>query len=121
MKTTENITVYQCDFCKKKLFRKHAMLSHENWCNQNPKNWRACEGCKFIEEIKIDYFIPYLNGDDGCKTLSTSGFKCNKLDKILYSFKAEKKKLPERYPETFENQEPMPNSCKHFTLHDYNW
>jgi uncharacterized radical SAM superfamily protein len=54
MKVTENVTVYQCEHCGKKLFRKHAMIKHEELCNNNHKNYKACmAGCAFLEKTQI--------------------------------------------------------------------
>ena len=70
--------------------------------------------CIFLEEIKIDYTVEYQTAVDyfNYKDKSTTGFKCTKLDKVIYHVKAELKRLPEKWPETFENQEPMPKECK---------
>lgn len=57
MKTIENITIYKCDFCKKELKRKHAMVNHELKCNNNPQNQRPClNGCKHLEKRPIEYY-----------------------------------------------------------------
>lgn len=124
MKVKENVTVYQCEFCDKKLFIKAAMIKHEKWCNSNPDNFRACVGCIHLEEIKIEYSysVPILGENlgvifDGSTVEKvTNGFKCNKLNKIIYPFKAEKLRLIDKYPETFENQESMPKECEHLEL-----
>lgn len=107
----ENITVYQCQFCKKKLFVKRAMEHHEKYCSSNPENFKACEGCIHLEEIQIEYEI----GDDYylCEPIirKVTGFHCKKLDKKMYPTKAERKGLPEKYPWTFQDQIPMPKEC----------
>ena len=53
MKVKENVTVYSCEYCKKKLFRQHAMEAHEMMCNKNPDNYRPCYGCKYLEKERI--------------------------------------------------------------------
>ena len=55
MKTKENVTVYHCDFCPKKLFVKSAMTRHEKKCSKNPINIRACFDCINCEEVIIKY------------------------------------------------------------------
>lgn len=122
MKIKENTTIYQCDFCNRKMFKKHAMIAHELWCNSNPENFRACSGCKYLEEKQVEYSynIPTVGQGLGIifdgKTITkkTTGFRCNKLNKDIYPFKAEKLNLPYKYPETFEGQEPMPKICEHY-------
>ena len=111
MIVTENITVYKCEFCKKKLFVKHAMEAHEKYCSSNPANWSACCGCKHMEERSID--IHYYESVHQVKQ-----FYCKKLEQLLYPMKVVKKKLLEKYPETFENQKPMPATCEFFS-NDY--
>jgi hypothetical protein len=108
---TETKPVYYCDYCNKHLFLKHAMIKHENLCGQNPKNWDACIDCAFCEKIDVTYWIDNDWGGDIEKT--AQGFKCGKLDKEMYPFKAAKKNLPARFPGTFEGKEQMPNKCEH--------
>lgn len=114
----ENVTVYRCEFCKKKkMFVKQAMERHEAKCSYNPANFVACAGCVHLEDIQIPYTVFGHNGY--CETeeeRKASGFKCKKLDKILYPPKAEHKGLVKKYPETFEGQERMPTNCEH---HEY--
>lgn len=38
---TNNVTVYKCEFCNKKLYRKHAMIKHEDLCIHNTKKIKA--------------------------------------------------------------------------------
>lgn len=110
MITTENVTIYKCEFCKKKYFRKHACEGHEKYCSSNPENEKACSGCVFLEETKVEYDVDnYEYG--GYQTRYSNGFKCLKKDQLLYPLKAERLDLPNRYPETFEDQLPMPKDC----------
>lgn len=106
----ENVTVYKCGFCKKKLFVKHAMDHHEKYCGCNPENFKACEGCIHLEEIEVEYDL-----GDGYEnepvTRKATGFNCKKLNKKMYPTKAERKGLPTKYPWTFQDQVPMPKEC----------
>lgn len=112
MKIRENVTVYSCEFCKKKLFKKQAMELHEKWCDSNPENKKACAGCINLEDIKIPYTVFGFNGySEVEENREAKGFRCKHFDKILYPLKVEKKGLALKYPETFENQEPMPKEC----------
>lgn len=45
MKIIENTTAYKCEFCGKTSLRRHNMVSHENACSKNPKNWAMCHDC----------------------------------------------------------------------------
>ena len=113
MKILENITVYKCEHCPKKLFRKHAMESHENKCSQNPKNIRACFDCAMCESVKIKY-EPEPQIYDGDLSESTA-FKCMSKNVFMYPPKMEysEKGVPS-YVE-FNNeeitQERMPIIC----------
>jgi hypothetical protein len=115
MTVTENVTVYKCGHCKKKLFVKGAMLRHETNCNYNPANFAKCSGCCHLSEIKIPYT---KEGYDGYyqseESREAKGFFCEKLNKKLYPFKVVRKGLLEKYPETFADQEQMPVSCEHY-------
>ena len=111
MKTIENITIYKCDYCKKTLFRKHAMIHHETYCKSNPNNVRACGACIHLEKTQINYLSKYTD-DEGCGIeRTTNGFHCNKLNKNLYPLKVLKHNLVQRFPRTFEGQELMPKEC----------
>jgi len=126
MKIKENVTLYQCDFCKKELKRKHAMIEHEKFCNNNPENHKIClSGCSHLTNENI--FVTYEKGYDfiNSETLyedrKVNCFKCNKLDKLMYPYSIEKSIALEKYPETFEYQEPMPKECEHFNDDVFNF
>jgi hypothetical protein len=120
MKIIENITIYRCDFCKKELKLKYAMGIHEEKCNCNPINFRACtNGCAFLDReiIQIDYLSrhDYESGENIYEKKQVNSFKCTKFDKIMYPFSIEKSSALKKYPETFEYQEPMPKECDSFS------
>jgi hypothetical protein len=113
----ETKTVYACEYCGKLMFGKGSMSYHEKWCTLNPVNKPKCSNCVFIENITIKYgydLSDYDYSEYEYVEKETAGFRCSKLDELLYPKKVEKKKLPEKYPETFENQKPMPVECKEF-------
>lgn len=113
----KDVTIFICDHCNKKLFRKHAMIKHEQLCIKNPDNTKACFGCVHldIEEVERVTHRSY----DGDEHFQKSGcFKCVKLKKLMYSFKAEQRGLPELYPDDFDGQEKMPHECRHFAAYD---
>lgn len=109
--------VYYCDHCKRHGLSAGLMTVHENRCLSNPKNIRACIGCIFLEEIEIPYtVISQIAFDEFQYTDKvTTGFKClhPSINHKMYHVKAEFKKLPEKYPETFADQHPMPLECEH--------
>ncbi len=120
MKIIENVTIYKCDFCKKELKRKHAMVNHEEKCNSNPLNFRACtNGCTFLQREIIDVDFEtgyhYENGESEYSKIQVNAFKCTKFDKIMYPFSIEKSMALEKYPKTFKYQEPMLKECYSFT------
>lgn len=120
MKVIENRTTYHCDFCKKFLFRESAMKKHEDTCLSNPKNSRACidcGGCNNLEKVKLEVsFHTGYRYDEGevSDLKEVDVFKCTKFDKLMFPYSIERRKLHERYPETYQDQEPMPKECEHF-------
>ena len=119
MKTIQNVTIYKCDFCKKELKLKHAMIKHETQCNCNPENFKKCtQGCVFLEteEIDVDFetYYDYENGEQNYYAKKVSVFKCKKFNKLMYPYSIEKKDLPNRFPNTYDGQEPMPKECDSF-------
>jgi hypothetical protein len=110
MKEIKNVTLYQCDFCSFKRQRKWALLHHEAHCSKNPKNQHPCFNC---EHLKVDTYWDEHAKIEGGEIVYVDGptlkkFICTKLDKMMYSFKAEKMSLPEKYPDDFEDNERMP-------------
>lgn len=111
MKIKTGVTVYHCDHCKKKMFRKGAMEHHEKWCPKNPENAKACQYCKHLEETKVTIYGEHAY--DGSEySFERKGFRCTKLDKLLYPLSVERRGLNTRF-ETFDEQEPMPKECEH--------
>lgn len=102
-------TVFQCDFCDKRLFRKNAMVSHEFVCSQNPINKDACLNCSFCQEIEKEIYYDSYYGE---RSRTVKSFKCTKLDKVMYPHKA--KMIEAKYPESFEDETVMPNECEYF-------
>lgn len=110
MKVKENITMYQCDFCNKRLLVKNAMIRHENACSKSPENHSECETCGNLEETEIaveDYM--------GI-TRKAKAFRCKHFDKLVYPAKVVHRKLLEKYPETFAEQMQMPKTCEHCAI-----
>lgn len=114
MKVIENVTLYECDHCQRKMRRAGDMTRHEKNCKENPLNIDACLGCIYIKEEKVTY--ESLNADEWGSTyeVESKAFRCTKLDKLMYPFKAEKH--AKKYPNSFENQVRMPIECGHFNM-----
>lgn len=106
------MTVYYCDHCKKKMLRKSAMQHHEKWCYKNPENAKACDGCVHFQETEVTILAPHPYDGSLCEQ-KRKGFRCDKLDKLLYPLAIQRRGLDKRYPETFDSQEPMPKECEH--------
>jgi len=109
----ENVTVYQCEHCKKKLFRKHAMEKHEKNCGADPQNQRVCSLCDFMVRKNIEY---YYDCWDGEHTGTSNGFYCNRLGKFMYPNFIENKPFFKENPEQFEEQIPFKKECEYYTL-----
>jgi hypothetical protein len=110
MKIKENVTVYGCDFCKKKMLVKRAMERHIEFCPSNPENFKKCfYGCKYLEARTVEFYDHREETER-----QSNGYRCSKLDQFLYSLKAERLGLPDKHPESFEDQKPMPKECEHF-------
>ena len=113
MEIKNNITVYKCDHCSKKLFRKHAMAAHEIRCSKNPENIRACFTCIHLKSVEMRYEgnLPTYHEElrDG------TCFKCTKKDIFLYPPKLEYNENGVPGYTEFEGeeieQEKMPITC----------
>lgn len=110
MKTKTNVTLYICDHCKKKMQRKGAMEEHEKWCPKNPENEKACTYCPFLKETDVTIYYDTFDGEG---STVKKGFRCTKLDKLLYPLSVQRRGLDGRFPEHFGEQEPMPKTCEH--------
>lgn len=110
-------TIYQCDHCNKKYFVKWACELHEIKCYNNPENIKACFNCKFLEQINGEsnevHFVSGGDFDSRFEPVPTY-YVCNKLNKKVYFPKAKHIGLVDKYPEHFEDQEPMPVQCESF-------
>jgi len=119
MKTIENVTIYKCDFCKKELKRKHAMVNHEKLCSCNPENFKKCtQGCLYLETEKHVLYFETNYTEDGPEysEQEKTVFRCSKFDKLMYPWSIERKGIAEKWS-TFDEQEPMPKECDSFKHH----
>jgi hypothetical protein len=101
---------FKCDFCGKRQFRKCDMSLHEKWCKKNPINAHACfQHCIHLLKTEEDYDgSTYYNEDyTGKRTI----FTCALTQQKMYSFIAERRKLPVlKEPGTIR----MPLQCSTF-------
>lgn len=108
---TDIKTVYSCDHCKKKYFKKHSCEHHEKFCASNPETFPKCNGCIHFEERNKDVWYDSYNGGYERRFKS---FFCKKRDCGMYPLKALAKDLPNRFPETFEGEILLPHECEFF-------
>jgi len=111
MTITNNVTVYKCEHCNKKMFRKHAMIRHEKLCRSNPDNYRICFECSNLTGVRYPVIVDTEFVDK--ELVMFKGFKCTKLDCMLYTYKAEKMEIHKKY-DNFKNQKPMLKECEYF-------
>ncbi len=103
MKIIENVTVFQCDHCGKKQFRKCDMTQHEKWCFKNENNKHKCfQYCKHL--IRSKEFI-----EEGGYQMKTV-FTCGVTKKNMFSYKAERRKISHYTPDA----ERMPLKCEFY-------
>lgn len=117
--TAKETVIYHCDFCSKKLQRKHAMVHHEMFCPKNPDNFRPCyKNCKYYERDKVAIEC----GDNYAGEPQDYDVEipfCTFHQKGLISLTAKRKGLPQKYPWTFQDQIEMPRDCKEFDRKEY--
>ncbi len=109
----EQATIYRCDHCGKVQFRKGDMTKHEKWYKLNPTNLHACfKFCQNLikseERYEVDGgYSAYGNGYSGMRTV----FTCKVTGMEMYSFIAERRKLP---VVNDGNSIRMPIQCDHY-------
>ena len=104
---TKTKSIYYCEHnpCKKKNYSKNAMEKHESICFFNPANKVACSDCLHCEPTKVA-----INETEYSRGTDINAFYCSKRGVNIYPKKAERLVL--KYPETFEDQIPMPKECE---------
>jgi len=123
MKTIENVTLYKCDFCKKELKRKHAMVNHEIRCNNNPVNNRPCLNCCIHSELKeIQYEVGYDDYNTGESVMKTGKtFFCSLKKQLMLHPKLEYKENGKYLKNVYQNNEEveqdwMPKECGFYEI-----
>lgn len=89
------IPVFTCDYCGKKKFRKCDMSRHEKWCRNNPNNQHKCfQFCRYLVKSEEEYEGRDQYDYDETFTGKKTVFHCALTNQKMYSFIAERKKLP---------------------------
>jgi hypothetical protein len=111
----ETVSVFTCDYCGKKQFRKCDMSVHEKWCKLNPNNQHKCfQYCKHLIKTEEEYEgTTYDEVFIGLRTI----FTCDILKQGMYSFIAERRKLP---IVNEENTVRMPLECDKYKDQNFN-
>ena len=103
-------TIYKCEFCKKKYFRKYACISHEDFCFHNPVNDRPCFHCRHL--CKMEKTI-YFDNPDGSESESKYSFLyCEAKREFIHSPQTELK--GNAYDLGDDSNYPMPKQCNIF-------
>lgn len=122
MKVKENVTVYSCEYCKKKMFLKSAMERHEQRCYGNPENNRPClNGCKHFEKRKFEVLTDRYQYHCNDYFAETSLFYCNHHNHCLISPQTELKGNA-ILQENISSEPPnviMPKSCEFYSQETY--
>ena len=93
-------TIYECEYCKKYYKSKYHCDKHEKQCVKNPINIHKCFDCKHLDVIReIDDEVIYKS------------FHCKKLDKYMYTFKAETLRF-----QHLKEGVRMPLECKSYDI-----
>lgn len=110
------MTVYICDYCRKKYFRKAAALRHENFCYHNPENIRPCLSCVHLKKKDAVVYTGYDDIGGEPVSFTASLFHCNALNKFLHPPQVAKKGNYFEIVEALNNQ--MPTSCGSYEEED---
>jgi hypothetical protein len=105
MKTIKNVTLYQCEYCKKDYKRKHFAISHEPKCRKNPANDQKClHGCRHLEKKEVEIYFDILD----CYNIKELLY-CNAKEEFVHPFWVEGY-LQEDIKDEIPNN-PMPEEC----------
>jgi hypothetical protein len=91
MQEIKNVSIFKCDFCGKKSFRKCDTTAHEKWCSKNPANNHACfRDCRHLLKTEEEYFVDSDEPYAGKRTV----FTCAVNSQKMFSYLAERRKHP---------------------------
>lgn len=112
---SEERTVYFCGFCNKRYLSEYWCLEHEEKCDKNPENHRACFNCIHLEmdHEAIIYEQHYYGGETERKV---SAFYCKKLGKYVIPPVAEHKGNAYEFGDKIN--QPMPKECEYQNAHE---
>lgn len=81
-------TIYQCEYCGRKMFGAGAMGRHEKLCRMNPKNAHKCY--EFCKNLMREEITTPVSSDPEDGRISKTIFYCSKNpSQLLYSYKME--------------------------------
>ena len=107
---TEIREIYKCDYCNKIYQRRNAAINHEERCNSNPKNFKACSSCEHLKKVEETYYFDTYNGE-GSRQVQI--FKCDKINSFVHPASVE------RNGTAFEmgdlDNVPMKKECEYYT------
>lgn len=112
---TKTLEVFYCIHCNKHGLSKHAMVWHELHCLKSPANQHVCYTCDHLEIHENETEEVWREGGGNIYTEEKPiprYYRCGKLNKTLFSISALRKKLPDKYPDQFDDQELMPFGCE---------
>lgn len=115
---TETREIYKCEHCRKMYQVKSACIRHELRCDKNPETHRACYGCNFLKEERVDVnFIAMQPYGEDEYTEEKKILFCSKLNVYKYPPKIEHSLrgayLQEDIGDGEVANEPMPKDCPH--------
>jgi hypothetical protein len=84
----KNVSIFKCEFCGKKSFRKCDTTRHEKFCRKNPINNHLCfNECRNLVRSEEEYAgYDYIG--------KKSVFTCGLSGQRMFSYIAERKRLP---------------------------
>ena len=119
----KEIKAFKCDHCSKIYQRKHNAKTHEQKCNKNPDNDRACFGCKFLEMIE-ELPVILTNSAGHEEIVSKGTFVCMKFRAGVYPPSVERNPILNGYDISdndwgIEGNKAMPRECHDKEWHDW--
>lgn len=116
--TSKIVTLFICDYCKKKYQRENACIAHEELCTKNPANERACHTCEYLCKKDVDLYEDTYNGES---VRQVNVLFCSAKGEAVYTPQTQAKGNAFDFGYEPAN-EPMPKHCdkrKSSLLSDY--
>lgn len=107
---TETRTIYRCEFCNKIYLRKNPAERHEEQCNSNPINFRACSSCEHFKKVEETYYFDTYCGEGSRKV---QVFKCDKINSFIHPLSVERNGTAFEFGDL--DNVPMKKECEYYT------